>query len=332
MSDPAHAFFATHAQVAHAPRHGSTERRDVTTKGARVCFHLTAPVTATGTRAPSVLLLHDFLETHGVWSPVVEILAGGARILVPDLPGFGASEKPSPRRFRYDPASLAEVVVDAWAALGKGPVAVAGTGLGAAVAVAMAATHPHVVQRVALVGRGAVGALLGPRPSTLVAALRAPVLGPLLVKQVSGERLVRWSLGPRGSDGALRGRRLDAAGDAMNTPAAREAASAVLSGLADGRALLASLPRIHVPTLLMVGRDDGAPTLAEARKLARQMPDARVETLPGGAAPVDHDPHGLARALAAFFGIAALATPTPMLTAGGPRPISGTMPRGRPHP
>jgi 2-hydroxy-6-oxonona-2,4-dienedioate hydrolase len=48
---------------------------------------------ATGTR-PAVALVHGLSVSHRYWTPTAELLADHFEVFMPDLPGFGNSEKP----------------------------------------------------------------------------------------------------------------------------------------------------------------------------------------------------------------------------------------------
>ena len=44
--------------------------------------------------APPVMLVHGFPESHRTWRALVPLLADDLRLVMPDLRGFGASDKP----------------------------------------------------------------------------------------------------------------------------------------------------------------------------------------------------------------------------------------------
>ena len=44
--------------------------------------------------APPVMLVHGFPESHRTWRDVVPLLGGDLRLIMPDLRGFGATDKP----------------------------------------------------------------------------------------------------------------------------------------------------------------------------------------------------------------------------------------------
>ncbi len=66
--------------------------RDVTASGVRV------RVAEQGS-GPHVMLLHGLFADGSTWDRVAGALARDYHVVVPDLPGFGASEKPAPQRF-----------------------------------------------------------------------------------------------------------------------------------------------------------------------------------------------------------------------------------------
>jgi pimeloyl-ACP methyl ester carboxylesterase len=61
---------------------------------------------------PIVFLLHDFLQTRATFDAVRSDLARRHRVITPDFPGFGESEKPDPTRYAYGYLELASVVAD----------------------------------------------------------------------------------------------------------------------------------------------------------------------------------------------------------------------------
>src|SRR5688572_21146632 len=115
-------------------------QRDVTASGVRV------RVAERGDGA-HVVLLHDLFVDGTSWSEVGGELARDFHVVIPDLPGFGSSEKPSPTRFPYGVDAFVESVADLYAGLSLGRAAVVGHGLGGAVALSLAARHPELVAR-----------------------------------------------------------------------------------------------------------------------------------------------------------------------------------------
>src|SRR5579872_6883065 len=142
--------------------------RDVAARGARIRF-------VEAGAGPPLVLVHDYLASRVAWDDVLPRLAPRFRVIVPDLPGFGESEKPPPGRYRYDFGAFSESLVDLLAALGVGRVSVCGHALGGAVALKLAATHPHVVDRLVLVN----ALVYPPRQDPLSRIAGMPIIGPL---------------------------------------------------------------------------------------------------------------------------------------------------------
>ena len=59
---------------------------------------------------PSVLLLHGFPSSSSMFRDLIPTLAERYHVIAPDLPGFGASDMPSPDAFTYTFDSLAAVM------------------------------------------------------------------------------------------------------------------------------------------------------------------------------------------------------------------------------
>ena len=99
--------------------------------------------------APVVVMLHGFTGSKENWYPLAERLRGRYRLLVPDLPGWGESE----RRPGDDYGFVAQAArVDAFIrALSPGkPVVLLGHSMGGGIAALVAARYPGGVARVGL--------------------------------------------------------------------------------------------------------------------------------------------------------------------------------------
>lgn len=96
-----------------------------------------------GANGPPVLLLHCWGHDRSMWDPQIDGLRDLAReVIVPDLPGHGASPLP-PGPFGFD--DLTRPVLDLLDHLDLGPVVTMGLSLGAAIAVQLAVAHGNRV-------------------------------------------------------------------------------------------------------------------------------------------------------------------------------------------
>jgi len=99
-----------------------------------------------GSGAP-VLLLHGS-GGSGVWSPYYEALAQRFRLIVPDHPGFGASERPDWLETMDD---IIYHYLDLLDLLGVSGAHVVGSSIGGWMAAELAVAHPEVIDRLVLV-------------------------------------------------------------------------------------------------------------------------------------------------------------------------------------
>ncbi len=245
---------------------------------------------------PPLLLLHDFLMDHRAWEGVAPGLAGDFRVVMPDLPGFGESEKPPPARFDYGIEAFADCVTDLIAALGLGRAHVVGHGMSGAIALALAAERPEVIDRVVLVAPLVY-------PQARGGLLRVPVLGGLVFKQFYGRALFRGYFRERiFSPGfPLPLARIDAFYERFNSPPARESAYATMNALADTRPTVARLARVKRPTFVVWGRSDALNPPQLGQRLAREVGAERFEIMETGHAPYMELPDPFVATVAAFL-------------------------------
>ena len=287
----------------------NTVLRDISARGARVRLLEAKPgdgAAGAETSAPpktALLLLHDLFTSRSSWAPLLSRVVQTYRVLAPDLPGFGESEKPPPSRFSYTVDAMAEAMLDVLAAVRESRAVVCGHGLGAAVALALAADHPGVVKNLILVSP----LWLGATPSRVARLARLPVVGPLLFKQGYGRAMFRAHFRDEVYAPAAAGgepfpqARVDEWFERFDAPSAREAALATMRGLSDPRAVVARLPRVTTPTLLVWGREDKLVPVSAGRRLAREIPQARLEVIAAGHSPAEEAPDEFARVLRGFL-------------------------------
>lgn len=125
-----------------------------------------------GGDGPPVVLVHGLSVGAAAWADVARALVARHRVVVPDLPGHGGSDPPSPG------ATLdvyADAVADAIEALGAAPALVAGHSFGAQIAGRLAERRPAAVRGLLLIGPSGV-TRLGPLTGAL--ALLGTLLRP----------------------------------------------------------------------------------------------------------------------------------------------------------
>lgn len=146
------------------------------------------------TPAPTLLLLHGFLDDATVWDGLVGSLAGEAGVVRYDLPGFGARSGAVADACSATLESLAAEAGDGIAGI-DGPVIVVGQSLGTQVAELVAAQHAERVRGLVLLTPVPLGGTQ--LPDTVVAPFRA------LAGDREAQRAGRAELSPHLSEAQL---------------------------------------------------------------------------------------------------------------------------------
>jgi 3-oxoadipate enol-lactonase len=253
------------------------------TDGSALCLHSCG-------EGPPLVLLHSLLADRASFERVVQALSRRFRVLLADLPGFGASD-PAPGGLH---AVADRVAAGLRLALGDARPTLLGNGYGGFVALLTAIRHPDRVRSLVLADCGA--AFDEPGRAAFVGMARAAgASGLQAVADVAMRRLFAPEFQARNPELIERCRQRFLA-----TPAQTfQEACAALSTL-DLREGAAGL---KLPTLVLVGEHDEATPPPMARELAGLMPDARLRVLEGCAhVPQLQAPQAFLAELDAFLG------------------------------
>jgi haloacetate dehalogenase len=107
--------------------------------------------TAVGGEGDPIVLLHGFPQTHLMWRHVAADLAADHTVIVPDLRGYGASDKPAENGpDTYSKRTMAADIVALAERLGHNRFALAGHDRGALVGVRAGLDHPDAISHLAL--------------------------------------------------------------------------------------------------------------------------------------------------------------------------------------
>ncbi|GHF22792.1 hydrolase [Amycolatopsis deserti] len=104
---------------------------------------------AIGGSGRPIVLLHGFPQTHLMWRHVAADLAADHTVIVPDLRGYGDSDKPADTGETYSKRTMAADVVAVARAFGHPRFALAGHDRGALVAIRAGLDHPDAVTHLA---------------------------------------------------------------------------------------------------------------------------------------------------------------------------------------
>src|SRR5262245_17254 len=97
---------------------------------------------------PAVLLLHGWPTSSLLWRSIMPTLAQHCRVIAPDLPGFGASDKPGDVRYTF--AFFEKLLDGLCAALKVEDFALGVHDLGGPIGLHWALTRPTRVRKLAL--------------------------------------------------------------------------------------------------------------------------------------------------------------------------------------
>jgi len=93
--------------------------------------------------APAILLLHGFPTSSHMFRNLIPTLADRYYVVAPDLPGFGFSDAPDRKQFRYTFEHLAKVIAGFTEAIGLERFALYVFDYGAPVGLRLALAHPE---------------------------------------------------------------------------------------------------------------------------------------------------------------------------------------------
>jgi pimeloyl-ACP methyl ester carboxylesterase len=219
---------------------------------------------------PAVVLLHGFAASMDTWRPVRGELLRSHRVIALDLKGFGWSDRPEGD---YSPAAQAAIVIALLDHLGIERASLVGHSWGSSVALSVALAVPDRVERIALYDAWVYEEQL---PAFFLWA-REPGLGELLFDlyyhQRGEDRMARAFYDPFAMDQDL----VDSVEAMMHRPGTAAAALAAARGQRFGE-IEDRYGEIDVPVLLLWGEDDLVSPVEVARRLAAELPRARLET------------------------------------------------------
>lgn len=243
-----------------------------------------------------VVLLHGIPTWSYLWTPVLGALTRVARVLAPDLAGFGFSDKRD--RFDRSIARQAELI-DAWMdKLGIASAVIVGHDIGGGVALRLATLFPSRVRKLCVMNTVCYDSW----PVELMLQFGHPEADRRLSAAMA-MRLLKQAL-----KGGFATRPPAALVDGLLAPYSTDVGK--LSLIRDASALNTNLtteiahrlPSIAIPTLLLWGEDDPFQPVAYGERLAWDIPGAQLVRIAGARHFVMVDkPRAVASRLTSFI-------------------------------
>ncbi|HET7748439.1 MAG TPA: alpha/beta hydrolase [Terriglobales bacterium] len=114
-----------------------TKHQHATVDGLQIFYREAGP-----TNAPTILLLHGFPTSSHMFRSLIPALADRYHVVAPDLPGFGFSDAPDRKQFRYTFEHLAKIIARFTEVVGLDRFAIYVFDYGAPVGLRIALAHP----------------------------------------------------------------------------------------------------------------------------------------------------------------------------------------------
>lgn len=217
-----------------------------------------------GGDGPPLVLVHGVAMRAEDWAPLVRPLLRSHRVYIPDLLGYGDSDKP--RDAGYSIAAQAERVRGLLDALHCERADVMGVSMGGWVSLALAASHPERVRRLVLISSAGV---------RFRTSLRETTFSPRTIDELRASLALQTDRAGRLPSFVLR--------DFLRR--SREKAwivTASMHAMFTGRDLLdGKLQRVRMPVLLVWGTADRIVPYSVALQMQRELPQARLVTARG---------------------------------------------------
>jgi pimeloyl-ACP methyl ester carboxylesterase len=221
-----------------------------------------ATVIVRGSGRP-LLLLHGWGVSSELFAPILAGLEPGRRLIVPDLPGFGATPEPAVPWSVHEYAAWCVALLDR---LGIEQCDLIGHSNGGRIGIVLAAGHPERIGRMVLAGSAGIRPRRTLRDAVRVrtykalrAVERSPAV-PVAVRRGAKRRAdQRGSADYRAASGTMRGTLVRIVNE-------------------DLRVLL---PSLRMPVLLIWGERDTETPVDDGRLMQRLIPDAGLVVFEG---------------------------------------------------
>ena len=218
-----------------------------------------------GEGEPAVLFIHGFPLSGRMWDDIVPVLKARHRLIVPDLRGFGASVGGA------DGASMERYALDLTALLDEvrttHPVVVVGLSMGGYIAFEFYRRSAHRMRALVLCDTKAEADTPEARQGRFNLADKVRREGSAVVAEAMVKKLFAQSIP---SDVKVRWYE-------RMCEAPPQGVAAALRAMAHRPDSTPLLPRIHVPTLVVVGAEDAITPPDAARRMQQSIPGAQLE-------------------------------------------------------
>ena len=242
-----------------------------------------------GSSKNTLVLIHGLGASAERWDQVIPLFSKDFHVVVPDLIGFGYSDKPL---VDYTPEFFSEFLDKFFNQLEIKRPNVIGSSLGGQIAAEYASSHSDNIEKLILVSPAGVMKQSTP-------ALDAYIMAALYPNEQSAKNAFEMM---EGSGNAIPEEIINGFIERMKLPNAKLAFMSTILGLKNAKSIQSKLPSIRTPTLIIWGSSDPVIPIDNAESFVSSIQDCRFFRMDGcGHTPYVQDPHLFAAKVLEFL-------------------------------
>ena len=242
-----------------------------------------------GNSKKTLVLVHGLGASAERWDRVIPLLAGDFRIVVPDLIGFGLSDKP---QVDYTPTFFSEFLKKFFVSSDIRRPYLIGSSLGGQISAEYTASHPNDVEKLVLVSPAGIMKQSTP-------ALDAYIIAALYPNEQSAKNAFKMM---EGSGKNVDEKIINGFIERMRLPNAKLAFMSTVLGLKNSELITSKLQSISVPTLIVWGSQDPVIPINYADSFVSAIQDCEFFRMDGcGHTPYVQDPDTFASKILEFL-------------------------------
>ena len=237
----------------------------------------------------TLVLIHGLGASAERWNQVIPLFADDFRVIVPDLVGFGYSDKPL---VDYTPEFFSDFLEKFFTVSDIKHPNIIGSSLGGQISAEYAASHPNEIEKLILVSPAGVM-----RQST--PALDAYIMAALYPNEQSAKNAFETM---EGSGKDVKEEIVNGFVERMQLPNAKLAFMSTVLGLKNSDSIASKLQTISTPTLIVWGSDDPVIPIDHADSFVSTIQNCRFFRMDGcGHTPYVQDPRTFASKVLEFL-------------------------------
>ena len=242
-----------------------------------------------GSSEKTLVLVHGLGASAERWSHVIPLFSESFRVVVPDLIGFGFSDKPL---VDYTPEFFSDFLNGFFREAGISNPFLIGSSLGGQISAEFAAKNPDSIQKLILVSPAGVMKQSTP-------ALDAYIMAALYPNEISAKNAFELM---EGSGKSVDTEIVTGFVERMHLPNAKLAFMSTILGLKNAEVITAKLKMITTPTMIIWGSKDPVIPIIHADQFVSSIRDCRFYRMDGcGHTPYVQDPSAFASKVLEFF-------------------------------